>query len=421
MPQRLLILGNSAAALSAARAIRARGGEQPITMVSREECSAYSPVLTTYYLRGQIPEHKLYICDIGSYRELGIECYFGRAAVELDADAQRVTLDDGSRLEYDAVLIATGASAKRLSGLDSEIAREICYLRTIEDARRIHEAVARAERVVVFGAGLVSLQVASAVARPHLKVTCVVASRQILSQNIDEECAALLCSHVERSADIGFLFGTNMTQIARADGGYRVVLDSGEELSADLLVAGKGVSPNIEFVVREQISVDAGILVDERMRTSAENVWAAGDLAQGRNRISGKSELVANWINACEQGAVAGANMAGADKAFAGSVAENITTLFGVPVASIGVTRAGREGVDSREVKHVDEARGIYRKLLFQADKLVGAVLLRDIKDAGVLRSAIVNGSDLGRLEKEVVAGSVGFAHRLHGCMFAKG
>ncbi len=124
------------------------------------------------------------------------------------------------------------------------------------------------------------------------------------------------------------------------------------------------------------------------------NVYAAGDLAEGRNRISGKSELVANWINACDQGRVAGINMAGGEIAFAGSVPENITTLCGAPVAFIGITKS-REGDGLREVTYLDEPRGVYRKLLLRGDALVGAVLLRDIQDAGVLRSAIVSGSQL--------------------------
>jgi NAD(P)H-nitrite reductase large subunit len=417
MPDRLLILGNSAAALAAVRAIRARGGEQAITIVSREPCSAYSPVLTTYYLRGRIPESALYLCDLGYYRERDITCHFGMAAVELDASAQTVSFDDGIRMGYDALLIATGASPKRLGGdLAPEVAAEICYLRTIEDARRIRQLADHARQVVIIGAGLVSLQVAGAIARPNLQVTCVVASRQILSQNIDATCAELLRGHVERSASIEFLFGANVTEIAKVDGGYRVSLDSGAELAADLLVAGKGVSPNIEFVDREQIAVEEGILVDDYMRTSAENVWAAGDLAQGRNRISGKRGLVANWINACEQGRIAGVNMAGGELAFAGSVAENITTLFGVPVASIGITKS-RKGDGLREVTYLDEPRGLYRKLLLRDDALVGAVLLRDIEGAGVLRSAIVSGSQPWPSAEAALRGRVTQAERLMACL----
>ena len=409
MSERIVILGNSAAAIAAVNAIRARGGTQAIAMVSNEPCTAYSPVLTTYYLRGEIPESALYFCDIGYYREHDVSCHFGTAVVALDAAAQRVTLDDGTRLDYDKLLIATGASAKRVTGLDPEIAAEVRYLRTVADARRIREAALGAKHIVMMGGGLVSLQVAGAVARPDLKVTCVVASRQILSQNVDATCAALVCGHVERSANIEVLFGASVAEITRSGGRFRVCLDSGAELQADVLAAGKGVSPNIEFVDRAQIAVDQGILVDEHLRTTFGNVWAAGDVAQGRNRVSGEVELVANWIDACEQGTAAGVNMAGEALAFPGSVAENITTLFGVQVAALGITRS-REGDGLREVTYLDEARGVYRRLLLRGEVMVGATLLRDVADVGVLRGAIAAGREPWPSAKAAAKGHVRYA-----------
>ena len=407
--ERIVILGNSAAAIAAVNAIRARGGTQAIAMVSNEPCTAYSPVLTTYYLRGEIPESALYFCDIGYYREHDVSCHFGTAVVGLDAAAQRVTLDDGTRLDYDKLLIATGAAAKRVTGLDPEIAAEVLYLRTVADARRIREAALGARHIVMMGGGLVSLQVAGAVARPELKVTCVVASRQILSQNIDATCAGLVRDHVERSANIEVLFGASVSEITRSGEGYRVCLDSGAELQADVLAAGKGVSPNIEFVDRAQIAVDKGILVDEHLRATFGNVWAAGDVAQGRNRVSGEVELVANWIDACEQGTFAGAGMAGETTAFPGSVAENITTLFGVQVAALGITRS-REGDGLREVTYLDEARGVYRRLLLRGEVMVGAALLRDVADVGVLRGAIAAGREPWPSARAAAKGHVRYA-----------
>jgi len=418
MAERILILGNSAAAIAAVRAIRAHGGDRTITMVSAEDCMAYSPVLTTHYLNGEMPESALYFCDDYYYRKNRIACHFGTAAVALDTVAQRVTLADGTRLDYDKLLIATGAAAKRLTGLDPEIAGEIHYLRTIEDARRIHDAALGARHAVMMGAGLVSLQVAGAVTRPDLKVTCVVASRQVLSQNIDATCAGLLREHIEAAANIEFLFGTNVTAISRVNGGYRVSLDSGAELDADLLVAGKGVSPNVGFVDPAQVAVDQGIVVDDHLRcvgaggVAIGNVWAAGDVAQGRNRVSGDVELVANWIDACEQGAVAGANMAGDDLATAGSVAENITTLFGVSVASVGVNKK-RDGDGLCEVIHHDERHAVYRRLLLRDDVLVGATLLRDCDDVGVLRAAVAAGWEPWPSAEAVARGRLKYATRL--------
>ena len=272
---------------------------------------------------------------------------------------------------------------------------------------------ARGGHVVILGGGLVGLQVASAVAAPGRQVHCVVASRQVLSQNLDAECAQMIRTHIEGAAPIAFHFGAEATGIARADGGYRVRLASGEELPADLIVAGKGVVPNIDYVDRQQIAVEQGIVVDDHLRTSAANVYAAGDLAEGRNRLTGRRELVPNWINACEQGRVAGANMAGAEVSFAGSVAENITTVLGLPVASVGVARPGGEDGDVREVTGRDDERGVYRKLILRGERLIGALLLRDIGDVGVLRSAIVRGLALGDSAQHLAAGPARFADEL--------
>ena len=418
MAERILILGNSAAAIAAVRTIRAAAGDQAITMVSAEDCTAYSPVLTTHYLNGEMPESALYFCDDYYYRKNGVVCHFGNAAVQLDVAARRVTLADGKQLDYDKLLIATGATAKRLGGLDPEIAGEVHYLRTIDDARRIHDAALNARHAVMMGAGLVSLQVAGAVCRPDLKVTCVVASRQVLSQNIDATCAGLLREHIESAANIEFLFGTNVTGIVREDGGYQVTLDSGAELRADLLVAGKGVSPNVGFVDPAQLTVDQGLVVDDHLRclgadgSPADGVWAAGDVAQGRNRVSGDVELVANWIDACEQGAVAGTNMAGGDLPTPGSVAENITTLFGLSVASVGVNKK-RDGDGLREVIHHDERRGVYRRLLLRDGVLVGATLLRDCDDIGVLRGAVAAGWEPWPSAEAVARGHLKYATRL--------
>ena len=400
----LLVLGNSGAALAAVRAYRAHGGRARVSMVSPEPCPAYSPVLTTYYLREKVGEEALYLCTDADYSALDVDCRFGAAAREVDADARTVALSDGSKLGYDQLLIATGASPRRLGGeLDPDAAAEVCYLRTLADARRIRERAAGAAHVVVLGAGLVSLQVATALARSDRRVTCVVSSQQLLSQNIDAEAAGLLRAHVERSADIEFVFGADVVSLAKGGDGFRLVLSSGAELTAGLVVAGKGIEPNLGFVDRSQLRVDRGLIVDRTMRTSRRDVYAAGDVCECRNRVTRRREPVTNWIDACEQGLVAGANLAGHEVTTPGSVAENVTTLFGLPVASIGMTRPDdTEGL--KQLTRRDERRGLYRSLFLRDGRVVGAVLLGDIGGAGVLRSVIVGGTDVGRPPEELLA-----------------
>lgn len=417
MTERLLVLGNSAAALAALCAYRAQGGQGAVTLVSREACDAYSPVLTTYYLRGRIEEDRLFVCDGAYYESLAVERILGRSATKLDTIAQQVELDDGRVLDYDSLLVATGASPRRLEGLDAEVQQDILYLRTIDDARRIRERAERAARVVVVGGGLVSLQVAAALARPGRRVTGIVSSTQILSQNVDAEAAGLVQEHLEAEAPIDFVFGADVTAVARDGAGYHVSLDTGEEVEADLVVVGKGVRPNLEFVDGEAIAVGRGIRVDARMRTTAENVFAAGDVAEGVNRLTGLPEPTPTWSSACEQGRIAGMNVAGAMVDYEGSIPENVTTVFGLRVASVGLVRVQRDDSDLREVAY-REGRAAYRKLVFRGERLVGALLVGPIEDAGVLRAVIAGDGRVDLPLDRVLRGELSPADRLKACRF---
>lgn len=295
-----MIVGNSAAALSAIRAIRERRQDYSITLISREDCCAYSPALTTHYLSDQMPEEKLFIVDEGFYKRAGVECVLGTEAVELDPKRQVVVLNDGKRIDYDRVLIATGASPKILESAYAGIAGDICYLRTVGDARRIKRLSRQAKEIMIVGAGLVSMQIADALYRPGIHLTFVVGSRQVLGQNVDEDCAAIIQEQTASSSGGTFLFGRNVTHIDRANGGYRTLLDTGEELAADMIIVGKGVEPNARWARNGGIHTNQGILVDEFMRTNLEGVYAAGDVTEARNRVTGLLEPVPNWINACE-------------------------------------------------------------------------------------------------------------------------
>ena len=179
------------------------------------------------------------------------------------------------------------------------------------------------------------------------------------------------------------------------------------------MVAGKGVEPNLDFVGREQLARRAGHRRrSQHAHDQPEDVYAAGDVAECRNRVTRKREPVTNWINACEQGRVAGANLAGHEVTTPGSVAENVTTLFGLPVASIGVTRAGKDEA-LRELVWQSSSQGQYRKLFLRGDRLVGAVLLGDISGAGVLRSVIAGGPSLGRSPEDLLVRPAVFADAL--------
>ena len=200
----------------------------------------------------------------------------------------------------------------------------------------------------------------------------------------------------------------------RFKNGRAVVLTSfGESLPADLVVVGKGVKPNTDMVRGTAIRTNQGILVDDGMSTGVENVYAAGDVAEGTNHLTGEKEVIANWINACAQGEIAGLNMAGRIVRRSGQFRENITTLLGVAVASIG--ESNPQGGRYEELKYLDYQRGVIRKLFFNGPVLIGALLIGDTSDAGVIRHCIASGVDVGTWKKRIASAPLDFGRILHG------
>lgn len=387
-----VIIGNSAAGLSAISAIRSIDSSCPITVISAENCMAYSPVLLTYYIAQKIGRDDLFITDDRFYREHNVKTIFGNRAVGIDPAQQMVYLEDDTKLEYDNLLIATGASARYPTEESSKIPG-ILTVRTIEDAERIIRRGKDAQEIVVLGAGLISMQAANALAllKKGIKFTFVVGSRHILSQNIDDDCAAILQKRLE-SQGVSFLFGRSAESFKKKNQVW-IVTDKGEDLSADLVVVGKGVIPNVDWIKDIGIKVDRGVIVDEYMRTNIENIFAAGDAAEAVHLISGKRQVVATWPNACIQGRVSGLNMAGYPEKFDGGLNYNVTNIFGLTVATIGLCRATDGNFE--EIKYADEAREIYRRFLLSDNRIAGAILLNTVTDAGIIRNLIENKTDI--------------------------
>jgi len=335
---RQVIIGNSAAGLSAVKAIRKKGCFSPIILISTENCNAYSPVLTTYYIAHKIDRDSLFIADDRFYRDYDVTTKLGKGAVGIDSSKQEVYLEDNTIVQYDNLLIATGASAKWPDNIATDASDYVSTLRTIEDAKKIIELGKDAKEIVILGAGLVSLQAANALFKEGVKVTFVVGSKQILSQNIDAECAAIMQRRLESQGAL-FLFGRDVMAIKREANKALIITSSDEELPADLVIVGKGIKPNTELVANSNLKVSEGIFVDESMRTNIENIFAAGDVAEGKDSISGKTEVIANWPNARAQGDIAGLNMAGYSARRKGQFKENITTVLGLTVALMGLTK----------------------------------------------------------------------------------
>ena len=204
-----------------------------------------------------------------------------------------------------------------------------------------------------------------------------------------------------------------MDQVVRKGNRVEVVTSFSERLPADLVVVGKGVLPNTEVVKHTGMKVGTGILVDDQMRTNLEDIYAAGDVAEGRNSITGQMEVIATWSNASAQGETAGLNMAGYSCQRQGQFRDNVTSILGLDVASIGVSRP--EGGNFRELSYDNVKEGVHRKLFLKNSRIVGALLLGRIGDAGVIRHCIARGLDVSPWEEMIAMSPLDFAKILFG------
>lgn len=395
--KRQVIIGNGAAGLSAIKAIRGIGSTCSITLISAENCNAYSPALITYYISGKIGKDNLFVVNDKFYRDYNVKTILGNKAVRIDPPNQMAYLEDGNKVEYDNLLIATGASPRHLDNIDVNLSQRVLTLRTIEDAEKIMKLNENVNEVIFLGAGLVSLQVASAIYRKGTQFTFIVGSKQVLSQNIDADCAAIVQKEIE-SWGVSFLLGRSVKEIERKGDRLVVILDSGEELRAGMVIVGKGVDANVQLIKNSSVKVKKGILVDESMRTNIENIFAAGDVAEGKNLVTGENDVLQTWLNACEQGRIAGLNMAGYPRSSGGALNANITHIFGLTIATIGLSKSSN-GCLVEELKFSDPRQRIYRKVIFDKNRIVGAVLLGRVDDAGLIRSLIENSTNISSLK----------------------
>lgn len=383
-----LILGNSAAGISAAAEIRKADPKGRITIVSDEKAAGYSRVMLPLYIAGKVSKAEMVIAPKEFYTSRAIRLLRGETAAGLDPAARRVSLAGGKVLPYDRLLIATGASAKGLKA-SGEGLPGIFSLRKLDDAEGIRRILRSCTApAVIIGGGLVGIK--SLEALLHLKrlVHLVISSDRILSQMLDKTASDLFLAamrergvHVHFHSDVKAFRGKGDLQAA--------VLADGTLLPCCMAIIGKGVVPNVEFLRGAEIRLNQGIVVDDHMATNLPAVWAAGDVAEPLDALQGKNAPSALWPSAVEGGRIAGANMAGVPKVYGGALRMNSVELLGVRVVSAG-TWEGDQVVVSRR-----KNGSVYRKLVFAQGRLNGYVLAGDIRCAGVLTSLVRNRTEV--------------------------
>src|SRR5215207_4592554 len=309
--QTFVIVGASLAGAKAAETLRGEGYDGRVVLIGAEDQRPYErPPLSKDYLRGEVGRDKVYVHSEGFYAEHDIELRLGRTAVSLNTADGELALDDGERLHYDRLLIATGAEPRRLSIPGDEL-DGVLYLRSVEDSDALRDRLDSGGAVVVIGAGWIGAEVAASARQRGLEVTVVDPLTVPLERVLGAEVGGVYRDiHVDHGVQM--LMGTGVEAFDGGAAVERVRTTDGRELACDFVVVGVGVAPRTALAAQAGLAVDNGILVDKHLQTSAPGVFAAGDAANAHHPFYGERIRVEHWANALHQGPVAARAMLGA-------------------------------------------------------------------------------------------------------------
>mgnify|MGYP003471201709 FL=1 len=394
-----VILGAGPAGVIAAETIRKHAPADEIVLVGDEPEPPYSRMAIPYLLMGNVGEAGTHLRhDPTHYAKLRITVQRGRLAAKVDIKARTVTLDDGSTLGWDRLLIATGSSpaAPPIPGMNLPGVHP-CW--TLKDARAIAQLATKGARVLQMGAGFIGCIILEALAARRVHLTVVEMGDRMVPRMMGPTAGGMIKQWCEGKG-VRVFTGTRVEAISLGTP-LHVRLSNGQQLDADLVISATGVKPNIGFLENSGITCLQGVLTDEHLQTSVPGVYAAGDCAEAFDKVSGKTIVSAIQPNAAEQARVAALNMVGRATELRGVTQINVLDTLGLISASFG----DWQGVPGGEhVELTDRAAGRHLSLQFGGDRLVGCNSVGWTDHVGAMRGLVEGQVRLGEWKERLKA-----------------
>jgi nitrite reductase (NADH) large subunit len=387
---RHVIVGNGVAGVTAAIELsRREAGE--IDVYTAEPYPYYYRPRINHYLAGEVSVDQMFIRPDSWYTKRGIHVHLSSRVVRLVPGQKRIELADGAEVPYDRLLLATGSipSVPPIEGTDKE---GVFTLRTLGDAQEIKAYAAQCEKAVVIGGGLLGLESARALREQGLEVSVLEFFPRLLPRQLDQEGASLFQDCVE-DLGLGVILSAN-TRTVLGDGQVEGIrLQDGREIAAQMVLIAAGVRCETTLAREAGLQVERGIVVDERMATSAEDVYCAGDAASFRGNSWGIIPV------AQAQARVAAANMAGEEELYEEVVPSTTLHIVGIDLTSVGKVVVEEGAQDLVELRRSDLDAGVYKKVVMEGNRLVGAIVIGDSSLAKQLEGLVAAGARITRQE----------------------
>ena len=394
-----VVIGNGVAAVGCIEGIRSVDKDSKITVVSEENYPVYCRPLISYYLENKTDPERMNYRGADFYEKMGCDVFYGKKVIQINTDSKNVVLDDGAKLPYTEVCVATGSApfVPPFEGLDT-VEKKFGFM-TLDDTFALEKAIDKDSNVLIVGAGLIGLKCAEGLHGRVASITVCDLADRVLSSILDTDCAAIVQRHLEANG-IRFLLGDTAV---RFDKNF-AQMKSGKTVEFDTLVLAVGVRANTALLKEIGGNVNRGILINDRMESSIANIYAAGDCTEGNDISSGQKRVLALLPNAYMQGHTAGVNMAGGNDVFDKAIPMNSIGFFGLHIMTAG----------TYEGEMYEEKSDSTLKRLFTKDGLLkGFILIGKTERAGIYTSLIREKTPLNTIDFDTmkkVASSVAFS-----------
>ena len=389
-----VIIGGGIASVACIEGIRSTDKSGKIYLISGEGKPTYCRPLISYYLQGITDFNKMKYRTDEFYTENGVELVYSKAE-KIDAENKTVKVGDKT-IKYDGLCVATGSSpfVPPFNGLDT-VKNKTAFM-TEDDALYIEKNITPNAKVLIIGAGLIGLKCAEGLVGKVAQITVSDLATRVLSSILDDECARYMQNVLEKQG-VSFMLGDSVSSFDK----NTATFNSGEKVDFDLLILAVGVRANTSLVKDAGGEVNRGIIVNDKMQTSLKNIYSAGDCAEGYDNSINAKRVLAILPSAYSQGFTAGVNMAGGDKTLNDEFPLNAIGFFGLHALTAGAYTG--------ETYQEKTENGI-KRLFFDGDKLIGFILIGDIKGAGIYTSLIKNKTVLTENMKELLKKSPSLA-----------
>ncbi len=363
---RIIIIGNGAAGMEAARTIREHNKSVEILIFTEESYHFYSRIHLSKFIGKQSKENDIQIYPASWYDEQRITVFLDTPVILISPQDNEIRDSRESTYKYNKLIIATGASAF-IPPIEGSSLKGIFSLRNLTDAIKIREKAQNCHSAIIVGGGILGIEAASSLKSIGLSVSIIETAHHLMLQQLDQDASMLLQSILEDKG-INFYLNHRVVKFLGVDHLKSAVLDTGKEIKADLALISTGISPNVSLARDADINVNRGIIVNDHLQTNFPNIYAAGDVSEFQGTIMGI------WPSAVDQGIVAAKNALGIKTKYTGTVPLHILKVSGLELTTIG-QKYKKKSTD-KEIKYINKQKRQYLKLIYNRNIILGIIIL---------------------------------------------